>query len=72
MAATPRDILENSELCAVGPRLPCAGWVMCHVGFFGCTLRKPILADVSRVEFIAKILEAHSMDGRLGKPPESR
>lgn len=30
---------------------------MRHAGFFGCKHQKLVLADVSEVEFIAKILE---------------
>ena len=39
---TPRDILEHSKLDC-GLRLPYAGWVICHTGFFGHKLQKPIL-----------------------------
>ena len=66
--ATPRDILENSELWTVG-----FAYLMLVVtrGSLVTNFRNQFF-NVSKVKFITKILEAHRMDRRLGISSESR
>ena len=66
--ATPRDILENSELWTVG-----FAYLMLVVtrGSLVTNFRNQFF-NVSKVKFITKILEAYRMDRRLGISSESR
>lgn len=65
MADTARDSWLVFRTLGWGPGLLCAGWVMCPTEFCGCKHQKLILAEISKVEFNAKILEGHRMGRRL-------